>query len=119
MGTCTLVWCSYCRATPRYWTTKSVCPVHIDKFHGRVRSPTTATSRGLKPWAKRHYRIRKVKEPNVIETAVRRGTRNNGYIEIINDPSDEEDAVDNEVNDNMYRIAEHDIKLDFIQRIRE
>ena len=91
----------------------------MDKLNGRVRNPTPFNGHGPVPWAGRPYRNRKPKHPNIIDIGSRRGVRNNGYIEIVNDPSDEEDTVENEVVGSHFHLTEESIKLDFAQRVRE
>jgi len=58
----------------------------------------------------RLIKVRRPKRPTIIESALRRGVKNNGYIEITNDDSDEnEDGL-------TYKVQEKSIKLDFIDR---
>lgn len=66
------------------------------------------------PNGNRLIKVRRPKHPTVIESALRRGVKNNGYIEIINDDSDEGDGPGTPgVN---YKLLEKSIKLDFIDR---
>lgn len=64
------------------------------------------------------YKLRKPKHPRIIEPAISRGISNNGLIEIINDPSDEEDDEITNQGPPIYRITERGIKLDFIDKMR-
>lgn len=64
------------------------------------------------------YRLRKPKNPRIIEPAISRGIPNNGLIEVINDPSDEEDDEINNQGPLIYRLTERGIKLDFIDKMR-
>ena len=66
----------------------------------------------------RMHKIRRPKNAKVIDTALRRGFKNNGIIEIENDPSDVEDTIG--VADSViYRVTEQSIKLDFIDRVKQ
>ncbi|KAF2115483.1 hypothetical protein BDV96DRAFT_612741 [Lophiotrema nucula] len=77
---------------------------------------------------------RKVRQPrksSIIEPAFARGTRNNGLIDIINDPDDETDGEGNyvfspheldESKDRMskvFRIAEKGVILDFVSKVKQ
>lgn len=96
------------------------CPAHVDTEIGKFRDPPVDPSgRGPKPPAMRPYRVRKLKNPVIRDIGLRRGGRNNGFIEIVNDDTEEEDAIDNEVASNIFRVPELSIKLDFAQRVRE
>ena len=57
----------------------------------------------------RLIKVRRPRRPTIIESALRRGVKNSGYIEIVNDDSDDEDGV-------SYKLQEKSIKLDFIDR---
>ena len=62
--------------------------------------------------------MRRPKNPKVVDTTLRRGFRNNGIIEIENDPSDVEE--NGELDDSVvYRVSEQGLKLDFIDRIKK
>ena len=64
------------------------------------------------------YKLRKPKNPRIIEPAISRGISNNGLIEVINEPSDEEDDEITNQGPSIYRITEKGIKLDFIDKMR-
>lgn len=54
----------------------------------------------------------------MVDTLLSRGLKNNGIIEIENDPSDVEDDADMFNDDgSIYRITEKSVKLDFIDRV--
>lgn len=83
------------------------CPCHVDDLLSRV--PGT-----LAP----AHRLRKIKGVPAISpaAAVQRGLRNNGFIEIDNTPSDEEDEgffYQREFG-RVYKLPEEGLKLDFI-----
>lgn len=63
-------------------------------------------------------KVRRPKNARIVDTALRRGFRNNGLIEIQNDQSDEEDESDREEMGIVYRLPERGVKLDFIDRVK-
>ena len=97
-----------------------MCPAHIDDelLHldaSLQRSSTLAKS--IRPPTGRAYRIRRPKNPKIIEIGLRRGFRNNGLIEIDNESSGEEDEIIKELSSSTVRAPEKGIKLDFIDRM--
>ena len=83
-----------------------MCPVHID--HNLM-----IPGRG----GGRLFKLRRPKNPRVVDSCLRRGFKNNGIIEIVNDPSDsEDDGRYEEPNGVVHRVTELSIKLDFIDR---
>ena len=71
------------------------------------------------PATKRAYRVRRAKQVNVIDIGLNRGSRNNGLIEIENEPSEDESDIEREISGNVYRVTEKGIKLDFIERVNQ
>ncbi|KAF2878108.1 hypothetical protein BDV95DRAFT_624669 [Massariosphaeria phaeospora] len=72
-------------------------------------------------------KVRKPKRPEVVEPTFTRGMRNNGLIEIINDPDDDTDGEGNYVfgadeskdnNSKIYRVPEKGVILDFISKVK-
>ncbi|KAF1963283.1 hypothetical protein CC80DRAFT_511666 [Byssothecium circinans] len=71
-------------------------------------------------------KVRKPRHPNVIEPTFSRGMRNNGLIDIINDPDDDTDGEGNYVfgtdekdfNSHVYRVPEKGLILDFIGKVK-
>ena len=61
-------------------------------------------------------KIRRPKHATIRDAGLRRGFHNNGLIEILNDPTEDEEEDDAGV---IYRIQERGIKLDFIDRVRQ
>lgn len=71
-------------------------------------------------------KIRKPKNPQVVEPTFSRGMRNNGLIELINDPDDtdgegnyvfaQDDAKD--LNSKVFRVHEHGVMIDFISKVK-
>ena len=69
------------------------------------------------PGGDRVIKVRRPKHPRIIDTALRRGHRNNGLIEIENDLTEEEEE-DQPQSYTVPRISELQIKLDFIDRAK-
>ncbi|CAI6334970.1 unnamed protein product [Periconia digitata] len=71
-------------------------------------------------------KVRKPRHPQVVQPTFSRGMRNNGLIDIINDPDDDTDGEGNYVfgndekdfNSHVYRIPEKGIVLDFIDKVK-
>ena len=83
-----------------------MCPAHVEQEMRTI------------GYGGRMHKVRRPKNAQVVDTALRRGLRNNGIIEIENDPSDVEDLVGME-DSVIYRLSEQGIKLDFIDRLRQ
>jgi hypothetical protein len=78
-------------------------------------------------------KVRKPKNPVVVEPAFSRGIRNNGLIEVINDPDYETDGEGNYVsrlereeldesidqNGKVFRVPEKGIILDFVDKVKQ
>ena len=82
-----------------------MCPAHVEQEMRTI------------GYGGRMHKVRRPKNAKVVDTALRRGLRNNGIIEIENDPSDAEDFVGME-DSVIYRLSEQGIKLDFLDRIK-
>lgn len=97
-----------------------MCPAHIDdellRLDAALQKPSIS-ARGIRPHTGRSYRIRRPKNPKIIDIGLRRGFRNNGLIEIDNDSSGEEDEINRELSSSTFRVPEKGIKLDFIDRM--
>lgn len=72
-------------------------------------------------------KIRKPREPEVIEPTFSRGMRNNGLIEIMNDPDDDTDGEGNyvfsrddpkDLNSKVFRVPERGVILDFVSKVK-
>lgn len=92
-----------------------MCPNHMDHELRAIDLSIKAT--GKPNPASKLYRLRKPKNPRIIEPAFSRGISNNGLIEVINEASDEEAGITNQ-GPSIYRITERGIKLDFIDKMR-
>ncbi|KAL8953570.1 MAG: hypothetical protein Q9222_000565 [Ikaeria aurantiellina] len=80
------------------------CPNHIDS---EITLPRSASGKT--------YKVRRPKDPRVIETALTRGIKNNGIIEIADEVSEEEDQPPGTI----FRLPAKAIKLDFISKIKQ
>jgi hypothetical protein len=84
------------------------CPAHIDDL--------LSLSGALGP----AHKFRRIKGASAIKPAVSRGLRNNGYIEIENTPTEDENEesgfFEQKEYGRVYRLPEEGIKLDFISR---
>lgn len=71
-------------------------------------------------------KVRKPRHPQVIQPTFSRAIRNNGLIDIINDPDDDTDGEGNYVfgseekdsNSMVYRVPEKGLILDFIDKVK-
>ena len=92
-----------------------MCPTHIDSELNNI-DPTVNIQNKNRPAKSRKYRIRKPRNAVVVDTALSRGVKNNGLIEIINEPSDDE--ANPSMPPNISRAPEQGLKLDFIDRVK-
>ena len=70
-------------------------------------------------------KIRRRKNPDIVEPTFSRGMRNNGLIDIINDPDDDTDGEGNytgfeikDVNSKVYRVPERGLIADFLSKVK-
>lgn len=79
------------------------------------------------PVARIARKLRKPKNPEVIEPTFTRGMRNNGLIEVINDPDDDTDGEGNyvfgqddskDLNSKIFRVPEKGVILDFVTKVK-
>jgi len=95
-----------------------MCPNHIDHELLALDHPVRKYSRvsGING---RTHKVRRPKNARVVNTALRRGFKNNGLIEIENESSgsDEDDFYQMQEFGNVYRLPERGIKLDFIDKV--
>lgn len=84
------------------------CPAHVDDL-------LVALPESLAP----AHRYRKIKNAPVIKPTFSRGLRNNGYIEIENDATDNEQEqgfYEQRQYGHVYKLPEQGIKLDFLAK---
>ena len=134
---CTLCWHLDCLDPPRATAPNKkpangrsrptwMCPNHVDHELANVKASATRRSKGsvLKSTSnvlqenQRTFRTRRPKNASIVQTAVARGQRNNGLIEIEEEQSEEESEIEREMSGVIYKVPEHGIKLDFIDRIK-
>ncbi|KAI9678917.1 MAG: hypothetical protein M1829_001902 [Trizodia sp. TS-e1964] len=123
---CTLSWHTDCLDPPmakiptrdengkryRDW----MCPNHAD-HELKIHIACNSNSSGKNVL----HKVRRPKHPIIVDTALRRGFKNNGMIEIENEneESDGENGFyDHENFGRVFRLSEKGIKLDFISAIR-
>jgi hypothetical protein len=79
------------------------------------------------PTARVARKIRKRKQPTIIEPTFSRGMRNNGLIEVLNDPDDDTDGEGNyvfgpddpkDLNSKVFRVPEKGVILDFVSKVK-
>ncbi|KAF9733087.1 hypothetical protein PMIN07_006361 [Paraphaeosphaeria minitans] len=71
-------------------------------------------------------KVRKPRHPQIIEPTFSRGIRNNGLIEVLNDPDDDTDGEGNymfgdeekDSSSSVYRVPEKGLILDFIDKVK-
>ena len=92
-----------------------MCPRHVDPELNNI-DPTVNILNKDRPEKSRKLKIRKPRNALVVDTALSRGVKNNGLIEIINEPSDDEANLSKPPN--LFRAPERGFKLDFIDRVK-
>lgn len=79
------------------------------------------------PVARVPRRVRVRKQPEYVESTFSRGMRNNGLIDITNDPDDDTDGEGNyvfgdneskDVNSKIFRVPEKGLILDFVSKVK-
>ncbi|KAF1979958.1 hypothetical protein BU23DRAFT_445408 [Bimuria novae-zelandiae CBS 107.79] len=78
------------------------------------------------PFSRLGRKVRKPRHPQVIQPTFSRGIRNNGLIDVINDPDDDTDGEGNYVfgseekdsNSMVYRVPEKGLILDFVEKVK-
>lgn len=84
------------------------CPAHVDDLLSKLPELLGPA-----------HRFRKIKGASIIRPAFSRGMRNNGYIEIENEHSDnegEQSFFEQKEYGHVYKLPEKGIKLDFISK---
>lgn len=106
------------------------CPRHIehDLRSGNVvqNDLNDAQDRVMMDAPRLGRKVRKPRHPQVVQPTFSRGMRNNGLVDIINDPDDDTDGEGNYVfgndekdfNSHIYRIPEKGLVLDFIDKVK-
>lgn len=91
-----------------------MCPNHVDPELQHLQGPSTLSGTA-QPVTGRSYKVRRPKHPLFRDVAMRRGFRNNGLIEILNESESDSEKV---ISGVIYRLPENGIKLDFISRVK-
>ena len=96
-----------------------MCPLHSDHELRKV-DTSLLNRRGIG----RKVHLRKPKNAKVAETSLRRGFRNNGVIEVVEDESDDTDSEfydeeDSQDESMVYKLPASGIKLDFIDKVKK
>lgn len=88
-----------------------MCPLHADQELRKIET-------GL--LNRRTIHLRRPKIPKIVQTALTRGSRNNGIIEVADDSSDDSDSEFYELDDGgtVYKLPAQGIKLDFIDKVK-
>ncbi|KAK4545040.1 hypothetical protein LTR36_003591 [Oleoguttula mirabilis] len=132
MGQRTIIRCDFC---PEHW--------HLDCLDPPLANPPARSLEGKKiyDWMcplhvdhelqnidismlppRRTVHLRRPKNPKIVDTALNRGLRNNGIIDILDDASDDSDSefYDEETAEEgiVYRMPASGIKLDFIDKVK-
>ncbi|KAL5120960.1 hypothetical protein ACEQ8H_001148 [Pleosporales sp. CAS-2024a] len=110
------------------------CPRHIEHdlrsgqlYQNDLNDMGHAEMPDAAPAARVARKIRKRKQPMVVEPTFSRGMRNNGLIEIINDSDDETDGEGNyvfarddpkDLNAKIFRVPEKGVILDFLSKVK-
>ncbi|KAL2358365.1 hypothetical protein BJ546DRAFT_5013 [Cryomyces antarcticus] len=92
--------------TMRPW----ICPAHTDHD---LRDIDLVKDGG------RTIRVRRPKKAKIVDPAFPRGFRNNGLIELLNEPSDDDFYEEEGTDGVIYRLPEKAIKLDFVAKVKE
>ena len=95
-----------------------MCPLHADHELRKV-DTTLLNARGIG----RKVHVRKPRNAKIVETSLRRGFRNNGVIDVVEDDTDDSGSDfydDNSLNQSVvYRLPASGIKLDFIDKVKK
>ncbi|KAI5811221.1 hypothetical protein DFH27DRAFT_16488 [Peziza echinospora] len=110
LGQKKIISCDFC---PLYW--------HLDCLNPPLANPPAPARKWMCPAHAEQGLLqpRRPRNAKVVDTFLRRGHRNNGYIEIENSESEDEMQFhEHEQGGVIYRLPERGIKLDFIDKIR-
>ena len=108
------------------------CPRHIEHdlrsgllLQNDLNSAYDDVDMGDATFARVPRKIRRRKNPDIVEPTFSRGMRNNGLIDIINDPDDDTDGEGNytgfevkDVNSKVYRVPERGLIADFLSKVK-
>ena len=92
-----------------------MCPLHTE--HDLRRLDPIAED-GVLNGIPRTHRIRRPKNVQIRETALRRGFKNNGLIEIADEASEDEFTDEESPDGVVFKVPARGVKLDFIDRCK-
>lgn len=93
------------------------CPNHVDHDMDSM-NPIQGVGVSYDSVGRAH-RMRRPKNVTIVDTALRRGMKNNGLVEVADESSEESDFSDQEGIDGIvFRIPARGIKLDFIDKVK-
>lgn len=93
------------------------CPNHKDSEMHTLAEPIVGRRGTTRNASGKVKKVRRPKHATIKDVGLRRGYVNNGIIEILNDPSDEDNDLEMEAGI-VPRLQEKGIKLDFADRVR-
>jgi hypothetical protein len=93
-----------------------MCPLHAEHD---LRSLDLIEGDGVRvDGAARTHKVRRPKNPKILDTALRRGFKNTGLIEVVDDSEGEVHEEEEGLEGAIYRVPARGIKLDFIDKAR-
>lgn len=97
-----------------------MCPNHVETELSTIDVSALKSSNQVKSGSGRSYKVRRPKKVTIVDTALRRGFKNNGLIEIEDELSEEETKIadHDERGRVIYRVPAKGLKLDFIDRVK-
>ena len=95
-----------------------MCPNHVD--HDLRQIDPLDSDGARQDGISTSHRVRRIKAAKTLNTALRRGFRNNGMIEVDSDDESDDNGFESEERESgvIYKLPAKGIKLDFIDRIK-
>jgi len=93
-----------------------MCPLHTE--HDLRRLDPVAQDGALVNGIPRPHRIRRPRKVQILDTALRRGFKNNGLIEIAEEESEDEFTDEESPEGVVFKVPARGVKLDFIDRCK-
>lgn len=83
------------------------CPLHVDDLLSILPAILAPA-----------HKFRKIRGTNPVYPTIPRGNKNNGLIEIENEPSDDDENFEEiERYGKIYKVSDRDVKLDFLSKL--
>jgi hypothetical protein len=93
-----------------------MCPLHADHD---LKNLDLVEGDGVRvDGSARMHKVRRPKNAKILDTALRRGFRNHGLIEVVDESEDEVFDEEEGPHGAIYRVPARGIKLDFIDKAR-